>query len=46
MGCLWSCIKWYFIIKLAGIALLLILYLIAGAFVYVMALVNEVIKFW
>ena len=42
MGCLW----WYIKIKLMGLVLLLILYLIGGAFVYIITLVNEVIKFW
>ena len=42
MGCLW----WYIKIKLMGLALLIVLYLVAGAFVYIVTLVNEVIKFW
>ena len=46
MGCLWSCIKWYFIIKLAGLALLAALYLVAGVFVYAYMLVEHIISFW
>lgn len=42
MGCLWSCIKWYFIIKLAVLALLLISFLISVAFVYIYPLVGAV----
>ena len=42
MGCLW----WYIKIKLMGIALLVVLYLVAGAFVYVLTLIEQVMKFW
>ena len=41
MGCLW----WYIKIKLMGIALLIVLYLVAGAFVYIYALVGAVFGF-
>ena len=42
MGCLW----WYIKVRLMALALLILVWVVGGAIMYVVTLVNEVIKFW